>query len=108
CPMVGDRSVTLEFHGFLAERLSALGRRRGTRTLVTVPLHGRTSVATALTHLVGRDERYALIFDPQAQLLPEHVEVVLNDRVLDLQGGLDAALHPGDTLTFLPAHAGGA
>jgi molybdopterin converting factor small subunit len=33
--------------------------------------------------------------------------VVLNDRVLDLQGGLDAVLKPGDTLAFLPAHAGG-
>jgi molybdopterin converting factor small subunit len=60
-----------------------------------------------LSRLVNADERYALLFDAQAQLLPEHVEVVLNDRVLDLQGGLDAVLRPGDTLTFLPAHAGG-
>ena len=100
--------ITLEFHGFLAERLSALGHRRGTRTLVAVPLDGLTSVAKVLTRLVDVDERYSLLFDPQAQLLPEHVEVVLNDRVLDLQGGLDAVVHPGDTLTFLPAHAGGA
>jgi molybdopterin converting factor small subunit len=35
------------------------------------------------------------------------VEVVLNDRLLDLQGGLDASLKPGDVVTFLPAHAGG-
>jgi molybdopterin converting factor small subunit len=105
--MVGDSSVTLEFHGFLADRLAALGRRRGTRTLVNVHLDGPSSVAIALTHLVHSDERYALLFDPCAQLLPEHVEVVLNDRVLDLQGGLDAVLQPGDTLTFLPAHAGG-
>ena len=100
--------VTLEFHGFLAERLSALGRRRGTRTLVAVPVDGDTSVASVLSRLVNSDERYALLFDLQAQLLPEHVEVVLNDRVLDLQGGLNAVLQPGDTLTFLPAHAGGA
>ncbi len=100
--------ITLEFHGFLAERLSALGHRRGTRTLVAVPVHGDTSVAAVLSRLVNSDERYALLFDLQAQLLPDHVEVVLNDRVLDLQGGLDAVVHPGDTLTFLPAHAGGA
>jgi molybdopterin converting factor small subunit len=100
--------ITLEFHGFLAERLSALGRRRGTRTLVAVPLADATSVANVLSRLVDTDVRYGLLFDAQAQLLPEHVEVVLNDRVLDLQGGLDAVLHPGDTLTFLPAHAGGA
>jgi molybdopterin converting factor small subunit len=105
--VLDELAVTLEFHGFLAERLSALGRRRGTRTLVSVPLDANTSVATVLSRLVNADERYALLFDAQAQLLPEHVEVVLNDRVLDLQGGLDAVLRPGDTLTFLPAHAGG-
>ena len=105
--MIGEHAVTLEFHGFLAERMAALGRRRGTRTLVTVPLDAHTSVATVLSRLVNADERYALLFDAEAQLLPEHVEVVLNDRVLDLQGGLDAVLQPGDTLTFLPAHAGG-
>jgi molybdopterin converting factor small subunit len=100
--------LTLEFHGFLAERLAPLGRRRGTRTIVALPIESETSVARILTRLVDTDARYALLFDAQAQLLPEHVEVVLNDRVLDLQGGLDAILHPGDTLTFLPAHAGGA
>jgi|SRR5579859_1659458 len=101
--------VTLEFHGFLAERLAALGRRRGTRTLVAVPLENGAamSVAGVLTRLVDADERYSLLFDARAQLLPEHVEVVLNDRVLDLQGGVDALLRAGDTLTFLPAHAGG-
>ncbi len=106
--MNAEHTVTLEFHGFLADRLADLGRRRGARTLVTVPLNGGTSVVTALTGLVDSDERYALLFDAQARQLPEHVEVVLNDRVLDLQGGLNAVLQPGDTLTFLPAHAGGA
>ena len=109
--VVGDRSITLELHGFLADRLADLGRRRGTRTRVAVTFQAEKesgpSVATLLTRLVDTDERYRLLFDAQAQLLPEHVEVVLNDRVLDLQGGLGAVLHPGDTLTFLPAHAGG-
>ncbi len=99
--------ITLEFHGFLADRLSALGHRHGTRTIVTLAIDSGASVASMLTRLVDSDSRYQLVFDAQAQLLPEHVEVVLNDRVLDLQGGLDAVLQPGDTLTFLPAHAGG-
>jgi molybdopterin converting factor small subunit len=100
--------ITLELHGFLADRLSALGSRRGTRTIVSVPIEASATVARVLTSLVKRDERYALLFDAPAQLLPEHVEVVLNDRVLDLQGGLDAVLKAGDVLTFIPAHAGGA
>jgi len=102
-----DGLITLELHGFLADRLSELGRRRGTRTIVSVPLDPEASVATLLSGLVAADARYGLLFELDARRLPEHVEAVLNDRVLDLQGGLDAPLHAGDVLAFLPAHAGG-
>jgi molybdopterin converting factor small subunit len=102
-----DAAITMELHGFLAERMAPLGRRRGTRTIISMPLEAGTSVANVLTSLARRDERYCLLFDKASQSLPEHVEVVLNDRVLDLQGGLDAVLHDGDVLTFIPAHAGG-
>ena len=60
-----------------------------------------------LRHLVEIDVRYGLLFDTSNDRLPEHVDVVLNGRVLDLQGGLEATLKPGDVLGFLPAHAGG-
>jgi molybdopterin converting factor small subunit len=86
--------------------MAPLGRRRGTRTIVALPLESETVVDT-LAALVRSDARYAHLFDAATQTLPEHVEIVLNDRVLDLQGGLSAVLHDGDTLTFLPAHAGG-
>ena len=104
---VETSSITLELHGFLADRLAALGRRRGTRILVGVPLKAPEPVARVLTSLVAADARYGLLFDIEAQSLPEHVEVVLNKRVLDLQGGLAAVLQHGDVLTFIPAHAGG-
>lgn len=100
-------AITLELRGFLAERLGELGSRRGTRTLISAELNAGQSVAALLQRLVAEDARYALLFDASSASLPEHVEVVLNDRVLDLQGGLAAQLAPGDTLTFLPAHAGG-
>lgn len=109
-PTVADgprATVTLELHGFLADRLAALGHRRGTRTIVVISCAPATSVALLLTRLVREDNRYGLLFDADAQRLPEHVECVLNDRVLDLQGGLSAVLESGDVLTFLPAHAGG-
>lgn len=102
-----DGLLTLELHGFLAERLAALGHRRGTRTLVTLGIEPGVSVAALMTRLVSDDPRFDLLFDARAQRLPEHVEAVLNDRVLDLQGGLDACLESGDVLAFLPAHAGG-
>src|SRR5215471_14737127 len=100
-------SVTLEFRGALADRLAEVGRRRGTRTLVDAALDGTSSFAAFMTRLVESDDRYALLFDCATQAPPEHVEVVLNDRVLDLQGGVNALLKEGDVLTFLPAHAGG-
>jgi molybdopterin converting factor small subunit len=100
-------AITLELHGFLADRLAELGRRRGTRTIARLHIRPGMSVGQLLADLVTTDERYALLFDSAQQRLPEHVEVVLNDRVLDLQGGLDAVLSEGDVLTFLPAHAGG-
>lgn len=100
-------SITLEFHGALADRFAPLGSRRGTRTLVSVPLDATASVADVLARLTAADARYAHLYDVRARALPEHVEAVLNDRVLDLQGGLAAQLKEGDVLGFLPAHAGG-
>jgi molybdopterin converting factor small subunit len=100
-------TITLELHGFLADRLASLGRRRGTRTLIQTPTTPGESVGALLTRLAHADERIGLLYETDAERLPEHVEVVLNERLLDLQGGLDAVLSPGDVLTFLPAHAGG-
>jgi molybdopterin converting factor small subunit len=98
-------SVTLEFYGALAERFQPLGIRHGTRTRVSVPV-ART-VADLLTSLAQSNPVYAHLFDASTRSVPEHVEVVLNDRVLDLQGGVAARLQPGDVVAFVPAHAGG-
>jgi molybdopterin converting factor small subunit len=100
-------SVTLELHGPLAQRFAELGRRHGARTRVDIQATPGESVGSLLARLAASDDRYTLLYDPTAERLPEHVEAVLNDRVLDLQGGLDARLTPGDVLSFLPAHAGG-
>jgi len=97
----------LELHGFLADRLATLGTRRGTRTLIQAPATPGEHVGTLLSRLVAGDDRLGLLYEADKQRLPEHVEVVLNDRLLDLRGGLEAELEPGDVLTFLPAHAGG-
>jgi molybdopterin converting factor small subunit len=105
--VTSDGAVTLELHGFLARKLAGLGTARGTRLVIETPAPTGERVATLLERLVSQDGRFGLLFDVEATALPEHVEVVLNDRVLELQGGLDAPLQPGDVLTFLPAHAGG-
>jgi molybdopterin converting factor small subunit len=75
--------------------------------VIVRPLLPGDHVGEFLARAVAHESGLLLLFDPSAAHLPEHVEVVLNDRLLDLQGGLDAELHPGDVLSFLPAHAGG-
>ena len=101
-------SVTLELHGPLAQRFAELGRRHGSRTRVDIYSTPGETVGDLLARLVAAEPRFGLLYEPQTERVPEHVEAVLNDRVLDLQGGLEARLSPGDVLSFLPAHAGGA
>jgi molybdopterin converting factor small subunit len=100
-------AVTLELHGPLAQRFAELGRRHGSRTRVDITSAPGETVGELLARLATSDARYAMLYEADNARLPEHVEAVLNDRVLDLQGGLDARLSPGDVLSFLPAHAGG-
>jgi molybdopterin converting factor small subunit len=100
-------SVTLELHGPLAQRFAELGRRHGARTRVDIQARAGETVGDFLARLVAAEPRFELLYEPQTERVPEHVEAVLNDRVLDLQGGLEAHLSPGDVLSFLPAHAGG-
>ncbi len=49
-----------------------------------------------------------LAFDRNTRELSGLVCAILNDRLLDLQGGLDVAFTEGDTLLVLPAFSGGA
>ncbi len=99
--------LSIELHGALATRLASLGTRRGSRVRAPVLVLPGETVRALMERLVRADARYRLLYDLESSRLPEHVEAVLNDRVLDLQGGLDARLAPGDVLAFLPAHAGG-
>lgn len=48
------------------------------------------------------------VFDREQQRLMGHVNVIFNDRLLELVNGLETEIGDGDTLTLLPAYAGGA
>ncbi|MBI2953281.1 MAG: MoaD/ThiS family protein [Chloroflexi bacterium] len=47
------------------------------------------------------------VYDPQAARLTGNAHIILNDRALELVGGLDALLHDGDRLVLVPAYVGG-
>ena len=48
-----------------------------------------------------------LVFDRDRRQLTGLVSVILNDRILELQGGLDTTFADGDTIILLPAYSGG-
>lgn len=69
----------------------------------------RETVRDLLRDLVDRYPGTAgVVFDPQDGVLTGFVRLVLNDRVIEIGGGLDTILADGDELVLLPAFAGGA
>jgi molybdopterin converting factor small subunit len=52
-------------------------------------------------------ELRGVLFDPQTGRLTGYVTLILNGRLLELAGGLEVELSPGDTLRLMPTLAGG-
>ena len=48
-----------------------------------------------------------IIVDPSSGRVHEHVMIIVNDRILDLVGGLQARLKDGDKIHILPYLTGG-
>jgi molybdopterin converting factor small subunit len=46
-------------------------------------------------------------YDGERGKLTGQVSIVINGQFLEVSGGLDRALDPGDVIVFLPAFAGG-
>ena len=67
-----------------------------------------TTVRDLFKRLTDRHPKFGeLVCDPGDGGLTGLVSVIFNDRVLELTGGLDAAIHDGDSIVLLPAYAGG-
>ncbi|MFA7248162.1 MAG: MoaD/ThiS family protein [Dehalococcoidia bacterium] len=98
--------VTVDVMPMLAPYFSAAG---GEHLRFTAPIENGDTILDLLGHLA--DEHAALdgvLIDRSSRELTEAVRVVLNDRVVELAGGLDTVLVDGDTILILPAFAGGA
>ncbi len=48
-----------------------------------------------------------VLFDPKTGILAGHVGLILNGRFLELVGGVETELKPGDTLQLMPGFTGG-
>jgi molybdopterin synthase sulfur carrier subunit len=67
-----------------------------------------TTVRDLFDRLAAENPDFARhVFDRSTRQLMGHVNVIFNDRILELVNGLDTEINDGDTLTLLPAYAGG-
>jgi molybdopterin converting factor small subunit len=67
-----------------------------------------TTVGDLLAELISQNrELRDVCFDPQSGRPTGHVTFVLNGRFLELAGGLEAELSPGDTIRLMPTLGGG-
>lgn len=98
-------TVRLECFGWVARELG-LGER-GVATL-ELPLEAGLTVGALLARLAAESEAFArLVYDRERGYLREYVALLLNDRMVELVGGLEARLQPGDRLLLLPGFSGG-
>lgn len=99
--------VEIEFLAWLGEQLGGPAYR-ARPLLWRAEIDAGETVGTLFARLAGTNETFRrLVFDPERGRVDELLMVVLNDRLLDLAGGLEARLRDGDRLAVLAALAGG-
>ena len=94
------------------EVLPWLARYFGTEQSGRVVLEREVSDGTTVSDLLEdvtsqNQELQEVLFDTQTGRLTGYVTLILNGRLLELAGGLEAELRPGDTLRLMPTLAGG-
>ena len=75
---------------------------------VTKFVGGDGSSRKVLRRLSGRfPELHKALWDAQTGELGEHIEVLVNDAVLDITHSLDSPVHNGDKLALIGQYLGG-
>jgi molybdopterin converting factor small subunit len=98
-------SVKLEYYSWLAKELIGAGEEGAT---VEVPLPADRTVRSLLADLANQSDRFEqLVYDRGSRRLREYATLIVNGRVVELAGGLDSRLEPGDHLLLLPGFSGG-
>ncbi len=97
--------ITVEFIPWLSNQIQP---GKAGRLVTRQEIGDHETIRQLLERMAQADPRLAEnVFDLKARDLHEHVAAVLNDRMIELAGGLDQPLSEGDTLTLLPTFQGG-
>jgi molybdopterin converting factor small subunit len=97
--------VTVEILPWLSERLSAGSEGRLT---LTQDVSEGTTVRQIL-EAIGVENRSfrELVFPGGGGDLAGYIMLLLNGRLIELAGGMEAEVRPGDTLRLIPGFSGG-
>jgi len=101
----GQQTVSLEYYSWIATQLKGADERGTTDHL---PIETGTTVRDLLTRLSAESPKFAeLVYDRADDRLKEYAALILNGQTIELVGGLDRQLEPGDQLLLLPGFSGG-
>ena len=102
---MGTSSVRVELTSWLGRYF---GAERGGRAVVEREVADAATVKDLLEDLSSHNREFRdVLFDPGTGRMGRYMTVVLNGRLLELAGGLETELKPGDTVLLMAALAGG-
>ena len=102
-----ELNVEVEIYPWLSERLGRGDRVTGILKW-PVDVARQSSVGDLMAQLaLEHDDFRRFAFDPESRTINGELVVVINNRLLDLAGGLDAELREGDRVAIIQALAGG-
>jgi molybdopterin synthase sulfur carrier subunit len=97
-------TVRLEILPWLSRSFDGEG---AARVVLERPIAEGATVRDLLDRLVAEYPSFhRTLYDSDGELAG-HISIILNDRLYELAGGLEAKVHPGDTVSLLPAFSGG-
>jgi molybdopterin converting factor small subunit len=98
-------SVRLEILPWLNRYFSS---ERSRRAVLEMKVNADTTVRDVLEDVSAQNPDFKeVLFNAQTGRVAGHIAVILNGTMLELKGGLDAKLGPGDTIQVMPGFSGG-
>ena len=98
-------SVHLEVLPWLSRYIA--GEHSG-RAVLEVEVNDGATVRDLLEEIASQNQEFQdVLFDAKTGRLAGHIALILNGRLVELAGGLEATLSPGDTIQLMPGFSGG-
>jgi len=85
-----------------------LAAERSGRVILEREIDDDTTVKDLLEDIASQNQAFKeALFDAKTGRLAGHISLILNGRFLELAGGLEAKLRPGDIIRLMPGFSGG-